>query len=168
MVILAAPSALAGFWGIEHFLGKTFPAGEAVHDFAWYDQLLAPFNHSPLAALFGLLAVMVGASFAFKLYWNALKDPLPEMLGTLSRAMRNRFYFDEIYEWIIARTQDALAEIADFFDRWFIAGLMVRGTHGATELFGRALRLAQNGNLQTYTFLFVAGVALLLYFVLLR
>jgi hypothetical protein len=42
----------------------------------------------------------------------------------------------------------------------------VRGTHGTTELFGRALRLVQTGNLQTYAFLFVAGVAVVLYLVL--
>ncbi len=166
--LLAVPAALAGFGGLEHFIGRAFPAGEAIHDLAWYDQLLAPLNHSPVAALFGLLAVMIGASFACKLYWNATKDPLPEMLGSLSRAMRNRFYLDEIYAEIIAKTQDALAEFADFIDRWVIAGLLVRGTHGTTELFGRALRLAQTGNLQTYTFLFVTGVAVLLYFVLLR
>ena len=43
---------------------------------------------------------------------------------------------------------------------------MVRGAHGTTELVGRALRLAQTGNLQTYAFLFVLGVAVVLYFVL--
>jgi hypothetical protein len=36
-------------------------------------------------------------------------------------------------------------------------------THGTTELTGRALRLVQNGNLQTYAFLFALGVALVLY-----
>ena len=34
------------------------------------------------------------------------------------------------------------------------------------ELTGRALRLLQTGNLQTYAFLFALGVALVLYFVL--
>lgn len=80
--------------------------------------------------------------------------------------MKNRFYFDEIYEFLIALTQEALARLAQFVDRWIIAGLLVRGAHGTTELFGRALRLVQTGNLQTYTFLFVLGVALLLIFVI--
>jgi len=42
----------------------------------------------------------------------------------------------------------------------------VRGVHGSTELAGRALRLLQTGNLQTYAFLFVLGVACVLYFAL--
>ena len=57
-------------------------------------------------------------------------------------------------------TQETLARVADWFDRWIIAGLLVRGTHGTTELFGRALRLVQTGSLQTYAFLFAAGVVL--------
>ena len=45
-------------------------------------------------------------------------------------------------------------------------GRNVRGTHGTTELAGRALRLLQTGNLQTYALLFALGVALVLYLVL--
>jgi NADH-quinone oxidoreductase subunit L len=82
--------------------------------------------------------------------------------------MRNRFYFDEIYEALIAITQEFLAKVAEFVDRWVIAGLLVRGTHGTIEIVGRALRLVQTGNLQTYAFLFVAGVALVLYLALSR
>ena len=36
--------------------------------------------------------------------------------------MRNRFYFDEIYDALIAATQESLAKLADWFDRWIIAG----------------------------------------------
>jgi NADH:ubiquinone oxidoreductase subunit 5 (subunit L)/multisubunit Na+/H+ antiporter MnhA subunit len=55
---------------------------------------------------------------------------------------------------------DLVARFADGFDRWVVSGLVVRGVHGSTELLGRTLRILQSGNLQTYTFLFVAGVAL--------
>jgi len=43
---------------------------------------------------------------------------------------------------------------------------MVRGTHGTTELAGRALRLFQTGNLQTYALLFALGIVLVLWLVL--
>jgi NADH-quinone oxidoreductase subunit L len=119
-----------------------------------------------LAAMFGLLAALVGISVAATFYWNATKDPLAVHLGWLSRAMRNRFYFDELYAFLISITHEALSKLADWFDRWIIAGLGVRGTHGTTEILGRALRLVQTGNLQTYAFLFALGVALVLFFVL--
>ena len=80
--------------------------------------------------------------------------------------MRHRFYLDEIYQATVIRWHDLLAAVADWFDRWIIAGLAVRGTHGTTEFIGRALRLLQTGNLQTYAFLFAFGVALVLYLAL--
>ena len=100
------------------------------------------------------------------IYAKASKDPLPEKLGALSRAMRNRFYFDELYQATVIRFHDFLAAAADWFDRCVIAGVGVRGTHGTTELAGRALRLLQTGNLQTYAFIFALGVALVLYLAL--
>jgi NADH-quinone oxidoreductase subunit L len=157
---------LAGWWGIDSFIAKTFSSVNEGRSLAWYQEILVPFNHSPLAALFGILATAVGFSLAYQFYAQAAKDPLPETLGALSRAMRNRFYFDEIYNALIAATQESLAKLADWWDRWIIAGLMVRGAHGTTELFGRALRLVQTGNLQTYAFLFVTGAALVIYFVI--
>jgi NADH-quinone oxidoreductase subunit L len=86
----------------------------------------------------------------------------------LSRALRNRFYFDEIYERLIALSHEALARLADWFDRWIISGVAIRGLHGTTEILGRALRQVQTGNLQTYAFLIVLGVAVMLYLALSR
>ncbi len=99
------------------------------------------------------------------LYARAKSDPLPAILGAPARWMRDKFYFDELYAEIIKYTQDLLARFADAFDRWVIAGFVVRGTHGTTEFFGRALRLVQTGNLQNYAFLLALGVAVVLFFV---
>jgi NADH-quinone oxidoreductase subunit L len=54
-----------------------------------------------------------------------------------------------------------LSQIADSIDRWLIAGLAVRGLSGVVEIAGRALRLVQTGSIQTYAFLFTAGVLLI-------
>jgi NADH-quinone oxidoreductase subunit L len=168
LVALAVPSLLAGFWGIDRFYASQFGTGEAEAATGWLAQLTAPFAHAPGAAFGGLAAVVVGFLAAYALYWNKVQDPLPAMLGVVARWLRDRFYFDELYAKLIAATQDALATLADFVDRWLIAGLFVKGTHGSVELTGRLLRLVQTGNLQTYSLLFVAGVAVLLLFMLIR
>jgi NADH-quinone oxidoreductase subunit L len=164
--ILAVFSVIAGVIGIDSLYAMQFNAGGVEPALAWWQQLGLPFTHSPGAAISGLLAAAIGSVAAYSIYFKAVKDPLPERLGALSRAMRNRFYFDEIYQATVIRLHESLAAIAGWFDRWIIAGLAVRGTHGTTELAGRALRLLQTGNLQTYAFLFALGVALLLYFTL--
>ena len=94
------------------------------------------------------------------------RSPVLTALGLQVSALRNRFYLDELYEATFIRLHDLLAAIASWFDRWIIAGAAVRGAHGTTELVGRALRLLQTGNLQTYAFLFALGVALVLYLAL--
>ena len=114
----------------------------------------------------GILSFVIGFFAAWIFYAKAATDPLPKKLGSLATAMKNRFYFDEIYEATFIRAHDFLAGVADWIDRWILEGAIIGAIRGGTDLTGRALRLAQTGNLQTYAFLFVLGVALVLYFVL--
>ena len=168
LLILAVPTVLAGFWGIESLYAGQFVPARSAAPLPWYAELVAPLQHAPLAATAGLAAVVAGLAAAYALYWNKVRDPLPELLGSAAVWLRQRFYFDELYTKLIATTQEALAQFADALDRWVIAGFLVRGTHGTIELLGRTLRLVQTGNLQTYAFFLAAGVAVIVYFVLAR
>jgi NADH-quinone oxidoreductase subunit L len=109
-----------------------------------------------------IMALVAGAAIAFLLYRNREREPLHVDL------VRRLFYIDEFYAWLIDRTQERLARIAAFFDRWIIDGGMVRGASGATFGFGSLLRLFQVGNLQAYAFLFGLGIVALIYFILFR
>jgi len=164
LILLAIPSVLAGVWGINLYLGRFF--SETDEATGLLERLLAPFGHSPLAASASLIATVFGFSLAYTVYRRAATDPIPERLGILARAMRKKFYFDEVYAFLIRATHESLARLANFLDRHLIEGLGVRGVSGTTDVFGRALRLLQTGNLQTYTFLFAAGVAIVLLMVL--
>lgn len=161
LLVLAGLSIVGGVIGIEHALRSHF-VGKAEHATTFAGQLIQPFAHAPVAAVAGLLAALTGIVLAWQLYGKATSDPLPARLGALAAAMRNRFYFDEIYRATVIRAHETIAVVADWCDRWLVAGLLVRGTHGTTELLGRALRLAQTGDLSTYAFLFALGLAFVL------
>lgn len=161
--ILAVFSIIGGVIGIQNLYGAQFQTG---HSLFFVQQLIDPFVEAPGAATLGLLAVAVGFVAAYSLYAKAASDPLPGKLGAFADWMRNRFYFDELYEATFIRLHDFLAKVADWIDRWIIAGVAVRGLHGTTEIVGRTLRELQTGNLQTYAFLFALGVALVLFFML--
>ena len=184
LVALAVFAFIGGFIGIsDKFLKYYLDAGllrftplpyetlndasrEHVTNSPFLNSLLEPFSNSPIAATIGILAAVIGFFLALSLYKNASTDPLPAKLGGLATAMKNKFYFDELYEATVIRAHDFLAAVADWIDRWILEGAIIGAIRGGTDLTGRALRLAQTGNLQTYAFLFVLGVALLLYFVL--
>src|SRR3984885_3257000 len=163
LVVLAVFAVVGGYIGITNIYGSEFaPDAEKL---STAQQALEPLhNISPM--LCGIGAVTVGLIAAFVLYGKTATDPLPAKLGGLATAMKNRFYFDELYEATFIRAHDFIATVADWMDRWIVEGFCIGAIRGGTDLSGRALRLMQTGNLQTYAFLFVLGVALLLYFVL--
>ena len=109
-----------------------------------------------------LVALILGAGIAVWLYRNREREPLHVDL------VRRLFYVDEFYDWLINRTQELLARIAAFFDRWIIDAGAVHGVSGGTFGFGSLLRLFQVGNLQAYAFLFGLGIVALIYFTIFR
>jgi len=163
LVILAIFATIGGFIGITNNFGSQFATEHETLSLT--QQLLEPL-HTPVPMLIGIGVALAGIFLAFSLYKNAATDPLPKKLGGLATAMKNKFYFDELYEATFIRFHDFLAAVADWLDRWLIETVCIGIVRGGTDIAGRGLRLAQTGNLQTYAFLFVLGVALLLYFVL--
>ena len=168
--ILAMLAIFGGVMGIGEIFNGQFATDEHVeageHALTFLQRLVEPFVHSPDVAGFGLTAVAIGFTLAAVLYKNAKTDPLPAKLGWLSRAMANRFYFDELYEATVIRVHDFIAAISDWIDRWIVERLCIGLVRNGTDLLGGSLRLIQTGNLQTYAFLFVLGVAVVLWFVL--
>jgi NADH-quinone oxidoreductase subunit L len=161
LVVLAVASIFGGFFGISRLLAPQF--GEKLPEvFAPFE----PFHAALVPACLGLGAFAGGLWLAWRLYGKAESDPLPAKLPSVSGLLHHKFYFDEIYAGLIAVTQGALAIFANGFDIFLT--WLVRAVQGTTELTGRGLRLLQTGNLQTYTFLFAAGIALALYLMLLR
>ncbi len=140
LMILAIPSFIAGFFGPE------------IH-YGW-------------AMVAGIIAAAIGITLAWRLYDTAKDDPLPSRIGRAAEWCRDRFYFDEAYDALNKYTQELLAKVTDWLDRWIIAGLGVKGTAGVTHITGSLLRLLQTGNLQTYALLFVLGALVLLYLTL--
>ena len=104
----------------------------------------------------------LGAAGAIILYRTRIEDPLSINL------LRHKFYFDELYRALINATQEFLARVSGFIDRWIIDATLVRGSSGATWSFGALLRLMQVGNLQAYAFIFGLGIIWIIYFVIFR
>ena len=145
LLLLAVPSLLAGYGFVIHRFMETPEEGA----FSW--SMLLP----PLVAFAGIAA-------GWKLYDGAEKDPIRIPL------FANKFYLDEIYAAIIRNTQDLLARVSAFLDRWLLDTAIVRGTASLTWGSGFVLRLLNFGNLQGYAILFGAGVVGLLYYVIFK
>jgi len=146
LVVLAVLALIGGF----NFFARHFVTIPHERDSAQFVPGLA------------LVGMLLGATGAVFLYRGREFDPFSFPV------LRKKFYFDEFYRALINFTQEFLARIAAFIDRWVIDATVVRGSSGATWSFGALLRLMQVGNLQAYAFIFGLGIVWIIYFALFR
>jgi NADH-quinone oxidoreductase subunit L len=146
LILLAIPAFGAGF----SFVARIFVQVPAEKETGWLVPGLA------------LGATLAGAILAVVLYRNRQSDPLK------LAPLRQRFYFDELYSFLIRATQGLLANLSAFIDRWILDGAAIRGAGATTWGLGSLLRLFQVGNLQAYAFLFGLGIVGLIYFTVFR
>src|SRR5207248_7477219 len=145
LIVLAILATLGGFaFFARNFL--TLPSNEA----AVFVPVLA------------IIALILGVGLAIAFYRRRVTEPVRIEL------LRRKFYFDEFYGWLIDWTQELLARVSAFIDRWVIDAGAVGGSSRGTWGIGALLRLIQVGNLQAYAFLFGLGVIYLIYFAVFR
>ncbi|MEY2558761.1 MAG: NADH-quinone oxidoreductase subunit, partial [Verrucomicrobiota bacterium] len=146
LILLAIPAFASGF----EFVARSFVQLPAHAESGWLVPGLA------------LGAALSGGFLAIFLYRNRQSDPMDLM------PLRKRLYFDELYSFLIRATQELLAKVTAFIDRWILDGAAIRGASTATWGVGSLLRLFQVGNLQAYAFLFGLGIVGLIYFTIFR
>ena len=115
-------------------------------------------NIALFVPVLAIIALVLGSGLAITLYRNRKSEPFDIEL------FRRLFYVNEFYSWLINWTQEFLARISAFCDRWIIDAGAVGGASGGTWGIGALLRLVQGGNLQAYLFLFGLGIVALIYF----
>jgi NADH-quinone oxidoreductase subunit L len=142
LIVLALLATVGGF----AFFARKFLALPIEKQAAFFVPALA------------IIVLILGSGLAIALYRNRTSDPIDVEL------LRRKFYFDEFYRWLIDWTQELLARISAFVDRWIIDAGVVGGTSSGTWGIGALLRLVQVGNLQAYLFLFGLGIVALIYF----
>jgi len=108
------------------------------------------------------MVLIAGTGLAIALYRERTSDPVDV------EVLRHKFYFDELYAWLVRWTQELLARASAFVDRWIVDAGAVGGSSRTTWGIGAVLRLIQVGNLQAYAFLFGLGVVALIYFAVIR
>ncbi len=174
LFVLAVLSVLGGLVGP--------PLQEGGHPFArWLAPVFASGAHEgghaaaheiPVATewmLIGLsvLVAAAGIAFAFRAYlWSPeTATRLRERLSGVHRALLNKYWVDELYEWTVVRPVYHTAQAFwRFWDTKVVDGI-VNGVGVTLEGVSAVLRLFQTGFVGTYALLFTLGVvALLLHF----
>ncbi len=155
LAVLAVYSVLAGYVALPLIPQTLLPMLESAvpHPTGETHTLLVAI--SAAAAGLGL----IGAFFVYRRAGET--DPLRARARPLWMLSRSRFYFDEAYDWYVAKVQQRVADILSFLDTFLISGVLVRGTAGVVGLLGIVARLMHTGNVHAYVWWFFAGILIL-------
>jgi len=111
-----------------------------------------------------IAVMLLGGGLAWLLYRKpdsrddaiALKSPV------LFRSLAGlQGVFDAAYGYYVAKVQQRFAMMLNFFEKVFLAGVIVRGAASFVGLVGLGARALQTGSLHTYVYWFLLGVVLL-------
>ncbi len=170
MIILAILSVIGGYIGvpkilggsnlIEHFLEPSFTlTGLAGFE---TENLFHPVSHS-LEYLLMIIAVIVGLAGIYVAYLFYLKNrELPEKLSKsfplLHKLLYNKWYVDEIYEFIFEKPGNFIGNVLwVIWDELIVDGV-VRTVTGIIRGVGYGLRFVQTGSVQFYAVSILLGI----------
>ena len=186
--ILAAGSVVVGYIGLPAFLGGS----QLDH---WLDPVIhGHHEHHPVVEELlvmgaSIAAAAVGAAAAWRLYY--VRAPARERLeapgGFAYRLLDNKYYVDEIYQFVFVGGTLLLARVGAAFDRyvidtivdgsarlttvvsWFnglfdkyVIDMLVNAVANVTFALGNNFRRVQTGNINSYLYVVVGAVVAVL------
>ena len=169
LIALAVPSAILGFIIGGPLLGISMP------DFSQYVHYGHFHPHQPDYAVMAasLLMALAGGLFAIVLYWDKHKaknidlEEIKQKIKPLYDLSFNKWYFDEVYYWIIKKVFMAASVLCALFDKYVIDEI-VNMIALITKELGATFKYIQNGKVQfsalvMYTGLIVISIVLVVY-----
>ena len=149
LIILAVFALAAGFVGVptdfpilgpilspeynafHHLVIEALPPSQATEAYGLlpdYHPKAPPFNIVPVAASF--LVALGGLWLGWWMYWRkplkaGEQDPMEAALGPLHPILKNRYYLDDLYEWLFVKPSQWLGrQVIIFLDRGIIDAIL--------------------------------------------
>ena len=161
LLILAILSIVAGLVNTPWFYHWT---GMSFSSFLFFKEPEIPVINWSIAGL-SSLAALGGIIVAWIIYskQHISADKLAERFKRAHTLLLNKYYIDELYDWIFNKAMLGLGKVFNFIDHTLIDGFF-DGTATLIRSTGIQLRLFQTGRLQQYALvLFVAIAAMTLW-----
>ncbi len=110
-----------------------------------------------------LLVVLLGMGTAALFYWKKVfsAEKAAKAFGPLYLLLKNKYYVDEFYGWLVKKVYFGIATLFTWFDDNVVDDGMVDGTGWAFRKMGGFFRLTQTGYVQNYALVIFGAVALI-------
>ena len=161
LVLLAVLSVTAGFINSPWFYNAF---GNSFSMFIFFKEPEIPGINLMIAGI-STLAALAGIFTAWLVYSKKLVDTgkLAARWNWLYLLLYNKYYIDDIYQWVFDKVMLLLGRILDGFDHYVIDGVF-DGFARLIGYSGKKLRLTQTGYLQSYALVIFTAVVIILLF----
>ncbi|MBG9787709.1 NADH-quinone oxidoreductase subunit L [Brevibacillus laterosporus] len=164
MLLLALLAIGSGFINLPNapMLGEWLMSG-SVGQFI-IDKYGEEAGHGALwLQIVAVIISLFGIGLAYLIYGkkNLPNDIISEQLPWLYQLSYRKFYMDEIYTFVFIRPLKGIGLAFNWLDHYIIGGL-VRSIGGLTNMIGRLLSRLQSGQMQTYGFVVLLGLVVLM------
>jgi NADH-quinone oxidoreductase subunit L len=156
LCFLAITAGLVIFHGVGKALG--FPGG--LTEFVYLEE--PERYHIDWALAGGSIAIAVTGIFAGAwLYWGGSvkkSTQLANLQPAFYDMLKNKFYFDEMYQYLIDHVVLGFSYIVSWFDRYVVNDTGVDGSAQFTGYTGSVLKYLQTGKVPNYAMAIALGV----------
>jgi len=152
LIVILVPAIAAGWLGMP---GIYAPFEEAVRFGPVVEEHL-----NIWLAIAGSLAGLLGIGLATLMYLRPVSGPrlLGQAFPDTYRVLLNKYYFDELYQWLIDRVVLAIAAMAATVDRKVVNDTFTDAPGPIFSTLGDWLRRTATGRVQHYAVGFVLGI----------
>jgi len=163
LIVLAIGAAFFGYLGYDFFVGDQRAAfwKSSILVLPQYDSLAAAERVPALVRFMPLIFALIGIGIAYVFY---IADPrLPVRLAAQFRSLYlfllNKWYFDDLYDWLFVRTAFLLGDgLWRSGDGTVIDGIGPNGVAAVTRDLARQASRLQTGYLYHYAFAMMIGL----------
>lgn len=154
LMVLAVFAIFSGFIGAP-FMHNGFAS------YIYYGEVHHPEANFLVIFLSTALA-LAGIFLAYLMYYKKSIDPakIAKASGPIYKVLANRFYIDQVYQWIFDVVVMGFSYVCKWFDTYIIDGALdcIAAT---VKWSGRTLRKTETGNMQTYAMVMFLAVLLI-------
>ncbi len=115
-----------------------------------------------------LIVGISGALFGFYIYKNGLYKIISEKFKYIYCILKNKFFFDELYEKIFVKPSFVLSQLSNNFDKNVIDKFGPNGFGSLTRAFALGISQFQSGYIFNYAFYIVFAIVCYITFIIIK
>ncbi len=167
LVILVLGTIFAGFIGVRFLNIDVIGTGFFQNTIFVKDAILRE-HIDFLVEIFPTIAALLGMLIGYIIFATKWSEKISNFLRPIYLLVRNKFYFDEIYDLVFVKTNDFIAQISKRIDKNIIDFCASKVTSEISMHYSQRIAQMHNGIVNLYAFFMLFAASIILSFIVFK